>query len=219
MDIASYSYDARAAIKNAQEIAASFKHAEIDVEHLLMALVRQEGSEVESILNQLGKSPSFVESIVDIYLKDQPSKSTGREKVSISPVVQNVLNSALDEKVKLYDPLVEPEHIFIAIFDSRSALSGYVRDKIEFTKEDIYRAIAENKALEDMAVSSDTKGKKTAGEDRAKTGKVAETLRYTTDMTDRAAAGEFDPMIGREDELQQTIQILQIGRASCRERV
>ncbi len=208
MDIASYSYDARAAIKNAREIAASFKHAEIDTEHLLMAVVRQEGSEVESILNQLGKSPSFVESMVDIYLKDQPSKSTGREKVSISPAVQNVLNRALDEKAKLYDPLVEPEHIFIAIFDPRSALSGYVRDKVEFTKEDIYRAIAENKALEDMAVSSDTKEQKATGEAGTKAGKVAETLRYTTDMTNQAAAGEFDPMIGREDELQQTIQIL-----------
>ena len=75
MDIASYSYDSRAVIKNAREIAATFKHAEIDVEHLLMAVVRHEGTEVESILNQLGKSPSYVESIVEIYLKDQASKA------------------------------------------------------------------------------------------------------------------------------------------------
>ena len=208
MDIASYSYDARAAIKNAQEIASSFKHAEIDVEHLLMALVRLESSEIESILNQLGKSASFVESIVEIYLKDQPSKSTGREKVPMSPAAQNVLTAALDEKEKLYDPLVEPEHIFIAAFDPRSALSGYVRDKVEFRKEDIYRAIAENKALEELTVSSGEGEKKKEGEPGAKQGKVSGTLKYTSDMTARAAAGEFDPMIGREDELQQTVQIL-----------
>lgn len=208
MDIASYSYDARAAIKNAREIAASFKHAEIDVEHLLMALVRLESSEIESILNQLGKSASFVESIVEIYLKDQPSKSTGREKVPMSPAAQNVLTAALDEKEKLYDPLVEPEHIFIAAFDPRSALSGYVRDKVEFRKEDIYRAIAENKALEELTVSSAEGEEKKEGEPGAKPGKVSGTLKYTSDMTARAAAGEFDPMIGREDELQQTVQIL-----------
>jgi ATP-dependent Clp protease ATP-binding subunit ClpA len=208
MDITSYSYDARAAIKNAREIAASFKHAEIDVEHLLMALVRLESSEIESILNQLGKSLSFLESIIEIYLKDQPSKSTGREKVPISPAVQKVLSNALDEKEKLYDPLVEPEHIFIAAFDPRSALSGYVRDKAGFTKEDIYRAIAENKALEELTVSSEDEGKKEKGEKPGKKGKVSGTLKYTSDMTARAAAGEFDPMIGREDELQQTIQIL-----------
>jgi len=208
MDIASYSYDARAAIKNAQEIASSFKHAEIDVEHLLMALVRLESSEIESILNQLGKSASFVESIVEIYLKDQPSKSTGREKVPMSPAAQNVLTASLDEKEKLYDPLVEPEHIFIAAFDPRSALSGYVRDKVEFRKEDIYRAIAENKALEELTVSSEEGEEKKKGGPGTKPGKVSGTLKYTSDMTARAAAGEFDPMIGREDELQQTVQIL-----------
>ncbi|MBN2183963.1 MAG: ATP-dependent Clp protease ATP-binding subunit [Candidatus Krumholzibacteriota bacterium] len=208
MDIASYSYDSRAVIKSAQEVAATYKHAEIDIEHLLMALVRHEGTEVESILNQLGKPASFVESIVEIYLKDQPAKATGREKAPISPAVQTVLNNALDEKARLYDPLVEPEHILIAVFDPRSPLSGYVRDKVEFTKEDIYRAIAENKAVEEIASPSGGKGKKDGKDASASSGDVPGTLRYTTDMTDQAAAGNFDPMIGREEELQQTIQIL-----------
>ena len=47
MDIASYSSDSRAVIKIAKEVAAEFKHAEIEVEHLLVATVRQEGTEVE----------------------------------------------------------------------------------------------------------------------------------------------------------------------------
>ncbi len=207
MDITSYSHDSRTVIKNAQEIASSYRHAEIDVEHLLMAIVRHEGTEVESILHQMGKSPSFVESMVDIYLKDQPAKSTGREKVPISPAVQTVLNNALDEKAKLYDPLVEPEHIFISIFDPRSALSGYVRDKVEITREDIYRAIAEMKAVEEIASTPGEKGEKAAAAGESPE-KIARTLRYTNDMTDQAAGGKFDPMIGREDELQQTIQIL-----------
>ncbi len=209
MDISSYSHDSRTVIKNAQEIAAAFKHAEIDVEHLLMAVVRHESSEVESILNQLGKPASFVESILDIYLKDQSAKSTGREKAPVSPAVQTVLANALDEKAKLYDPLVEPEHILIAIFDPRTALSGYVRDKVEFTKEDIYRAIAEIKAVEEIAAPS--KGGKRQGGAASSDGApadIAGTLKYTTDMTNQAAAGSFDPMIGRADELQQTIQIL-----------
>ncbi len=206
MDISSYSHDSRTVIKAAQEIAAAFKHAEIEVEHLLMAVVRHEAPEVESILNQLGKPASFVESILEIYLKDQPAKSTGREKAPVSPSVQTVLNNALDEKEKLYAPLVEPEHILIAIFDPRSALAGYVRDKVEFKKEDIYRAIAEIKAVEEIAAPS--KGGKRAEGAAEASAEVAGTLKYTSDMTNRAAAGEFDPMIGRADELQQTIQIL-----------
>jgi ATP-dependent Clp protease ATP-binding subunit ClpA len=71
MDIANYSSDAREVIKNAKEVAAELRHPEIDVEHLLIAAVRHEGSDVEAILNQLDKSPRFIESMAEGYLKDQ----------------------------------------------------------------------------------------------------------------------------------------------------
>ncbi len=205
MDIASYSSDSRAIIKNAKEVTAAFRHPEIEVEHLLMAVVRHEGSEVESILNQLGKKPSFVESIVEIYLKEQSSRSTSRENLTVSPAVQSILSQALEEKNKLYDALVEPEHILIAIFDPKSSLSPYIRDKLDIQVEGIYRAIAESKAVEEIATGAPPKeGEAVVGGKR----EISKTLRYCVDMTNLAAAGEFDPMIGREKELQQTIQIL-----------
>ena len=111
MDVASYSSDSRTSIKVAKEVAAEFRHPEIEVEHLLVAVVRHEGSEVESILNQLGKSPSVVSSIVEAFLKEQPSRAKAHDNLSISPSVQFVLNQALDEKARLLDALVEPEHI------------------------------------------------------------------------------------------------------------
>jgi ATP-dependent Clp protease ATP-binding subunit ClpA len=207
MDIANYSADSRAAIKNAKEVAASFRHPEIEVEHLLMSLVRQEGTEVESLLNQIGKSPSFVESMVEIHLKEQSHRGAAREDLTISPSVQNVLAQALDEKSKLYDPLVEPEHILIAVFDPKSRLSPYVREKVGITREDIYKAIAENKAVEEIATT--TRAPAGVGEALEEGKKeVARTLRYCVDMTNLAAAGEFDPMVGREKEVQLVIQIL-----------
>ena len=141
MDIANYSSDSRTVIKSAREVAASFRHPEIAIEHLLVACVRHEGSEVESILNQLGKSPAFVESVTEDFLKEQQSRASARENLTISPPVQAVLNQALDEKGKLYDPLVEPEHIFIAIFDPRSALSSILREKLDiiFRQDNIVR--------------------------------------------------------------------------------
>ncbi len=208
MDIAHYSSDSRAVIKNAREIAANFRHSEIAVEHLLVACVRHEGSEVESILNQLGKSPAFVESTVDEFLKDQSSGSSARDNLMISPAVQGVLEQAMEEKNKLYDALVEPEHIFIAIFDPKSALSGYLREKIDVSREAIYNAIAESKAVQELTeVSSDAKGAGTA-EVAGETKSVSGTLRYCVDLTNQAAAGEFDPCIGRSEEIQQAIQIL-----------
>jgi len=208
MDIASYSADSRAIIKNAREVAAEFRHPEIEVEHLLVATVRHEGSEVESILNQLDRKPGMVESLTETYLKDQSSRSKGREKLAISPATQAVLEQAVEEKNKLYDTLVEPEHILIAIFDPKSSLAPYLRDKLDIEKEAIYRAIAESKAVQEIATSTTTDKDDAKAAPEAKKGDVSGTLRYCTDMTNLAAAGEFDPCIGRSDEIEQAIQIL-----------
>lgn len=207
MDIASYSSDSRAVIKNAREVAAAFRHPEIAIEHLLIATLRHEGSEVESILNQMGKSKAFVESTVEEFLKEQPSKSSARENLTISPPVQEVLNQALEEKSKLYDPLVEPEHIFIAIFDPKSRLAPYLREKLDMTKEAMYNAIADSKSLQDMTSGGQKKAATGAEPEEGKK-EIAGTLRYCIDLTNQAAAGEFDPCIGRDKEVQQVIQIL-----------
>jgi len=206
MDIASYSADSRAIIRVAREVAASFRHAEIYVEHLLIATIRHDSSEVESILNQLGKSVAFIESIAEEHLKEIPKGSSAKENQTVSPAVQDALTDALEEKAKLFDPLVEPEHILIAVFDPKSGLSPYVREKIDINKEDIYRAIADTKSVEEIT----TAGTASSGTGTEAQGKkeVAGTLKYCIDMTNQAAAGEFDPMIGREKELQQLIQIL-----------
>jgi len=207
MEIANYSSDSRAVIKNAREIATEFRHSEIEIEHLLIATVRHEGGQVESILNQLGKSRSFVESMTEIYLKDQTSRAKARENLTISPAGQEVLNRAIEEKARLYDTLVEPEHIFIAVFDPRSQLAPYLRDKLGIVKEDIYRAIAESKAVEEIA-SGGAPRVAVGDEEAAGEKKVSGTLRYCTDLTNQAAAGEFDPVIGRDKEIQQAMQIL-----------
>ncbi len=205
MDIANYSSDSREVIKNAREVAATFRHPEILVEHLLIAVIRHEGSEVESILNQLGKPPGLIESAVEEHLKEQAGRSVMREKLSIGPAVQEVLAQALEEKAKLFDALVEPEHIFIAVFDPKSGFPAYLRDKIGLTKEDIYKAIADIKSVQEITTAAPSAAG-APGEPVTK--EVSGTLRYCTDMTNRAAAGEFDNMIGREEELTQMIQIL-----------
>ena len=93
-------------------------------------------------------------------------------------------------------------HIFIAAFDPKMKLSPVVRDKIDLTQEDIYRAIAEAKSVQEIASTTPTAEGAPA---EAGPKEVAGTLRYCTDMTNRAAAGEFDKMIGREEELMQML--------------
>jgi len=175
-----------------------------EIEHLLVAVIRHEGSQVESILNQLGKAPGLVESILETYLKDQPSRSTAPQSPSLALATQETLGQAAQEKARLFDALVEPEHILIAAFDPKSRLSGYVREQVGVTKEDFYRAIADSKSVEEITSA----GKKAAAGDEPEKKEVAGTLRYCEDLTNQAAAGEFDPCIGRDKEIQQVVQIL-----------
>ncbi len=205
MDIANYSSDSRVVIKNAREVAAAFRHPEIDVEHLLISAVRHDSTEIVSILSQLGKSAAFIEGVVEEYLKTQPRKTTARDSLITSPGVQQVLTQAIEEKGRLYDALVEPQHIFIAVFDPKSSLPGYLKDKIGLTKEDIYRAIAEGQSVAEIAAGPAGEGEAAEGEKKKE---VSGTLKFCIDLTNKAAAGEFDPVIGREKEIQQVIQIL-----------
>ena len=113
MDIANYSSDSRAVIKVAREVTAEFRHPEIGVEHLLIAVVRHEGSEVESILNQVGKSSAFIESTLEDHLKAQSSRSTPREKLAISPAVHEVLTQALPFRGRRFLELIIYTLLFI----------------------------------------------------------------------------------------------------------
>jgi len=206
MDIAQYSSDTRAVIKVARDVAVEFRHQEIETEHLLVAVLRHEGTEVESVLNELAKNPNVLASIVEEFLGEQPSRASVKDKLTVSPSTQEVLTQALAEKAKLYGALVEPEHVFLAILDPNSSLSGYVRDKLDTQKEDVYRALADSHAVQEITTTSVPPSEGEPG--HAGATKVSSLLRYCVDMTSQAAAGEFDPMVGRTSELQLLIQIL-----------
>ncbi len=204
MDIAQYSPESRELIKRAQDIAGTLRHPEIDVEHLLIATVRCDNAEVASILSQLGKSPAFIEDAAERYLKDQ-SRRSAPQKPTVGPAVQEVLQLAIEEKARTYAPLVEPEHVLLAIFDPKSKLSPQVRENVDLTREDLQKALSDVQSVSEIAGSSETR---TVPGAAAESGRPGKELKFCTDMTGQAESGQFDPVIGRDSEIQQVIQIL-----------
>ncbi len=207
MDIANFSSDARAVIKNAREVTLAFRHPEIEVEHLLIAAVRADSPGLETMLNQLGKSAAMFEGLAETYLKEQSSKKAARDSVGMSPSATNTLSDAVQVKGELMDALVEPEHIVIAIFDPKSNLAPYLREKLDVTREDFFRAIAESKSVEEITAAHTASGSSGASADSAPQS-VSGTLKYCEDITNQAQAGQFDPVLGRDQEIQELIQIL-----------
>lgn len=208
MDIAQYSPESRDLIKRAQDVAGTLRHPEIDVEHLLIATVRSDNSEVASVLSQIGKSPAFIEDAAERYLKDQSRRSTP-QKPMVGPAVQEVLQIALDEKARAYAPLVEPEHILLALFDPKSKLSPQVRENVDLTREDIEKALSDVQSVSEIAgPARDETAPEAAGVAAEQPARGGRRLEFCSDMTGQAEAGQFDPVIGRDPEIQQTIQIL-----------
>jgi ATP-dependent Clp protease ATP-binding subunit ClpB len=196
MDISGYSSKAKIAIKSAREIAVSMHHPEISCEHLLLSILRQEDGAVKGILNQADKSSAYIESLVEDKLSKIAPRFDVPPKAVASPSLQSVLILASEEKNRLSDSSLEPEHLFLALMDEGSALSAELKNKIDLRKNEIYQAISELRVLENIT-TPETKERE-----------VPTTINYCMDLIELARAGELDPVVGRDQEIVQVIQIL-----------
>ena len=195
MDISNYSQKAKAAIRNARELASSMQHPEISCEHLLLSILRQEDGSVKAILNHLEKSSSYIASLVGDKLSEVPQRFGTVGKAVASPSFQSILILAPEEQKRLNDSSLEPEHLFLALLDDGSALSAEIRNKIDLRKGEIYQAISELTVLENITTPEVEK-------------EVPATISYCLDLTELARSGELDPVIARDQEIIQLVQVL-----------
>ena len=195
MDISTYSQKAKSAVRNARELATSMQHPEINCEHLLLSILRQEDGAVKSILNHLEKSSGYIESLIDDKLAKVQKRYDLAGKAAASPSFQSVLIRAAEEQKRLSDGLLEPEHLLLALLDEGSALDAELKNKIDLRKNEIYQAMSELRVLEHITTPEAEK-------------EVPTTISYCLDLTELAKSGELDPVIARDKEIIQLIQIL-----------
>jgi len=195
MDISDYSQRTKAAIRNARELASSMQHPEINCEHLLLSIMRQEDGPVRGILNHLEKSTGYIESLVEDKLSRVPKRYDITGKAAASPSFQSILIRAAEEQKRLNDSLLEPEHLLLALLDDGSALSAELKNKVDIRKSEVYQAMSELRVLEHITTPEAEK-------------EVPATINYCLDLTELARSGELDPVIARDKEIIQLIQIL-----------
>lgn len=195
MDISNYSQKTKAVIRNARELASSMQHPEISCEHLLLSILRQEDGRVKGILNHLEKSTGYIESLVEDKLSKIPKRYDSATKVVASPSFQSVLIRATEERNRLSDSLLEPEHLFLALLDDGSALSAELKNRIDLRKNEIYQAMSELRVVEHITTPEVEK-------------EVPTIINYCLDLTELARSGKLDPVIARNREIIQLIQIL-----------
>lgn len=197
MNIQKFTQKSIEAIQNAQSIAIENQNAQIEQEHLLLALLEQDNSLIRELLKKMGVSENFEDAIRNIISR-KPRMSGGarpNDSIYVSQDVDLVLNNAEKIALKMKDEYVSVEHIMLSLFD-------YANSELK----EIFKTygIAKNEFLK--ALSS------VRGNTRVTTDNPEETYdslkKYGQDLVKLAREQKLDPVIGRDTEIRNVIRIL-----------
>ncbi|HMG22197.1 MAG TPA: AAA family ATPase, partial [Kofleriaceae bacterium] len=185
---------AQEAIAGARDAAISRHHAEVRPEHLLVALLEQDGGVVPRILSKLGADPRVVRGDLDRAFEKLPRARGAALDIDAGRAFKDVWEAAGHEAEAMKDEYISTEHFLIALAASKSS-AGEALSHAGATKEAILEAL--------VAVRGNQRV-----QDQDPEAKYEALERYTRDLTALAAQDKLDPVIGRDEEIRRTIQIL-----------
>jgi ATP-dependent Clp protease ATP-binding subunit ClpB len=196
MDLNKFTEKAQGAVVAAQELASSHNHSQIEPEHLLLALVSQEGGIASQVLRKLEVDPGLVQQRLEEALGNMPQVHGAAAQVYVSSRLQQVFNVALEEAGRLRDEYVSTEHLLIGVGDERVKGAAYeILKDLGVTRENIYQVLTSIRGSQRVT-------------DANPEGKYQALEKYSRDLTQLARQGKLDPVIGRDEEIRRVIQVL-----------
>jgi ATP-dependent Clp protease ATP-binding subunit ClpB len=183
------------ALADAQSLALGKDHQFIEPVHLLMALLDQEGGSIKPLLAQLGGNVQTLRAELVKEIARIATVSGSGGNVQISNELSRLLNMTDKLAQKRNDAFISSELFLLAIFEEKGFLQDLFK-KIGLAKQDIEKAIDTMRGGEAVGDAS--------AEDQRQALK-----KYTINLPERAEKGKLDPVIGRDDEIRRTIQVLQ----------
>ncbi len=190
---------AQDAAQLAVEVMSRYGHTQVDVEHILVALLEQPEGIIPQILERLGADVNMVQQRLDDVLRDSPKAGVygggGVGQVFITPRVKRVLDQANSEANRLKDAYISTEHLFLAIANERNTPAARILRESGVTKNRIYDAVKDVRGGQSVT-------------DRKAESRYRILEKYSRDLTKLAHEGKLDPVIGRDDEILRLIQII-----------
>jgi ATP-dependent Clp protease ATP-binding subunit ClpB len=183
------------ALADAQSIANGNDNPYIEPLHVLAAMLRQSDGAARSLLSRAGVNVNALATAAEAAIKRLPSVSGGDAQIQIGRDLANLLNQAEKEASKRGDSYLASEMFLLALAEDKSEAGRLARE----------HGLA-RKPLE-AAVES-VRGGHNVENAEAEASREA-LKKYTIDLTERARLGKLDPVIGRDDEIRRSIQILQ----------
>ncbi len=198
MDLNRYTNKVREAIAAAQSGAARFHHQQIDCEHLLLALLQQEDGMVPRIFSRAGADNTSMISELESYLSKQAKVYAGAgtsEQVYLSPRLARVLEQAKKEASSFKDEYISVEHLLLALLEADKGEAVNILQRAGLSRSTLLQAL--------QAIRG---SQRVTSEDPEATFEAL--TKYGKDLTEMAAAGKLDPVIGRDEEIRRVVQVL-----------
>lgn len=194
MNIDLYSDRAKQAVQSAQSLALARRHQQLAPEHLLKVLLEEKDGLSRALIQSAGGRPDEADKAADVLLAKRPKVEGGSGQLYMAPETARIFAEAEAGAKAAGDAFVTTERLLIAIAKEGGEAAKALKD-----------AGANAGALEDAAKAM-RKGK-TADSASAEEGYDA-LKRYARDLTQAARDGKLDPVIGRDEEIRRTIQVL-----------
>jgi ATP-dependent Clp protease ATP-binding subunit ClpB len=197
MDINRFTESVQQSLAAAQSKAARYGNQQVDVEHLLASLLEQERGLAISILNKAEINADALKQRVEQELQRLPKVSGpagAPDQIYVTGRLNRLLAQAEDEAKKLKDDYVSVEHLLLAMTDDMGQ-TGRIFHEFGVTRERLMRALQEVRGSQ-----------RVTSQNPEATYEALE--RYGRDLTRLAEQGKLDPVIGRDDEIRRTIQVL-----------
>ncbi len=192
-----FTIKAQEAIQTAQRIAGDRQHQQVDCEHLLLALLGQKEGVVFPVLQKLGASPAAIAEGVTTALDRIPkvSGSGAADQIYLAPRLAKVLEAAQAEADRLKDQYVSTEHLLIALADRAGGEAQKILSGAGVTKDAVFQVLVSIRGTQRITDPNPEE-------------KYEALTRFGRDLVDLARKGKLDPVIGRDDEIRRTMQIL-----------
>ncbi|PLZ88247.1 ATP-dependent chaperone ClpB [Fischerella thermalis] len=180
-------------IVKSQDIVRAYQQQQLDVEHLIIALLQQENGLAARILNRAGVDANRLLQQLEEFTRRQPK--VGRsDQLYLGRSLDTLLDVAEEERVRMKDSYISVEHILLAFVEDervgRRIVKGFNLDtaKLEAT----IKAVRGSQKVTDQNPES----------------RYEALQKFGRDLTEQAKSGKLDPVIGRDDEIRRVIQVL-----------
>ena len=195
MRIDKFTQKGQEALLEAQNLAQKYNHPAVKPDHLLKVLVEQEGGVVLSVLKRIGVDINVLQQRIDETLDRLPRATGASVQVGMDQDLASLIDEAEAIVDKMKDDYTSTEHILLAMVQLKSATVRELLASFGVNEKSIMSAL--------MGIRGSQRVSSQTPEDQYEA-----LVKYGRDLTQEARKGKLDPVIGRDEEIRRTIQIL-----------